>query len=250
MLVRSEVWAPTFVPLSIGIGYGCASPFLRSRDTSWMEFTPFLIVTWTTAQMSLLLLLPGLLRALKWWLDWNFKIALLHHNAPEVSGFHQRVVMPTCGVYGQVMRIREEVLVQVRSVDSTTFAHEVLSEHFYTIRWDDHLETWRAHIARELLTADCAVFDWHVCVKENMEWELREALSHRSVARLLIFCEPAAPPAVKEIIGLIAPRAGDALQIVTPPHYPSLAVALFRAALRERLAALHVEPRRGREAAR
>lgn len=140
--------------------------------------------------------------------------------------------------------ISEQGLASIYFSDPTIFAHEVLSEHFNTIRHDDHRESWRDHIGREIQRADFAVFDWRIEITENMEWELQEVLTQLPLDRVLIVSDHRTKGQAEDAVRRVAgPRSRD-VNVHIFPDPMKLAERYFREVLRTRLTSLHVEPRR------
>jgi hypothetical protein len=194
---------------------------------------------------SLMLLhgFPGLLRALKWYLDWNFRIVILHRNLPDSSRLHKEVVMPLCGAYGQVIMISEGELAALHISGGAKFAHEVLSEEFNTIRYDDHLEGWTDHIAREIARADFAVFDWRVEVSALMIWEFEQALAALPPSRIMVLYDFETENGVRQILAkMCGPAVGDVCILRLSEFIPP-AERMLREALWRRLSELKAEPR-------
>jgi hypothetical protein len=151
--------------------------------------------------------------------------------------------MPLCGAYGQVIMISEADLAALHISGGTKFAHEVLSEHYNTIRIDDHLETWTDHIAREIARADFAVFDWRVGVSKAMIWELDQALAALPPFRIAVLHDDETEDSVRQVLAEKCGAAAPDILVLHLPSFIPFAEAMFREALRKRLSALEAEPR-------
>lgn len=181
-----------------------ATPWLHVDQLS-IGAIPKVVISASLYWLSTSMLTPGILRAIKWCVDWNFRIVLFRRNGPEWAHLHKAAVMPVCGAYGQVICISDENL----SVDEffprrrlprrwagvngvgelmAEPSHEVLSEYLYTMHVLETHEAWEARVERELAAADFAVFDWTGDISEAMRWELRAAMARLPTERLLMFC--------------------------------------------------------------
>jgi hypothetical protein len=201
------------------------------------------LVMFSAGSLALLHGIPGLLRALKWYLDWNFRIVILHRNLPDTARLHKEVIMPLCGAYGQVIMISDAELAALHISSGAKFAHEVLSEHYNTIRHDDHIEGWTDHIAREIARADFAVFDWRVEVSTAMIWELEQALAALPPARIMVLYDGKTEDSARQILAeMCGPTAGEVFFLRLPSLVP-LAERMFREALRLQLSELEAESR-------
>jgi hypothetical protein len=163
-------------------------------------------------------------------------------------------VMPLCGAYGQVIMISEASLTALQISGGAKFAHEVLSEHYNTIRFDDHLEAWNEHIAREIARSDFAVFDWRVEVSSAMVWEFEQAMTVLPFPRIMVLYDSETEDRVRQILAeTCGPAARDilVLRVETGPHlhlkplpwFVSANETTLRKALRKRLSKLKAEPR-------
>lgn len=217
--------------------------YIFGGNPQGFEILGLCLVVFVAGSLLLLQGFPGLLRALKWYLDWDFRIAILHRNLPDTSRLNKEVVMPLCGAYGQVIMISEADLSALHFSGGAKFAHEVLSEHYNTIRIDDHLENWTHHIAREIARTDFAVFDWRVEVSAWMIWELKQALAALPPARITVLYDSKTEDSARQILAETCGLAArDILFLHLPGHVP-LAESTFRKALRKRLSELVAEPR-------
>jgi hypothetical protein len=242
VLTYYRSWTPWLFAAGGFAGIGLAYS-IYGRTPEGAEVLVLGLVINVAGSLMLLLGFPGLLRALKWYLDWNFRIVILHRDLPDGSQLHKEVVMPVCGAYGQVIMISEAELAALHISGGAKFAHEVLSEHYNTIRHDDHLEAWTDHIAREITRSDFAVFDWRVEVSAAMVWELEQALAALPPSRIMVLHDSETEGSVRRILAeTCGPAAGDVLVLHLPVLVP-LAEATFRKALYKRLSELEAEPR-------
>jgi hypothetical protein len=223
-------------------GFGL-SYSIFGRNPHSTEILMVIFVVYVTGCLTLLCGFPGLLRALKWYLDWNFRIVILHRNLPGNSRLHKEVVMPLCGAYGQVIMTSEAKLTALHISGGAKFAHEVLSEHYNTILHDDHLEDWTDHIAREVARADLAVFDWRIEVSAAMIWELEQALAVLPLSRIMVLHDGETRDNVRKILlEMCGPAAGKVFILRLPSLVP-LAEQAFREALWLWMSELEAEPR-------
>jgi hypothetical protein len=226
--------------LCAGIGLGFS---IYGRNSQGAEMLVVYLVFYVVGSLTLLLGFPGLLRTLKWYLDWNFRIAILHRNSPDTSQLHKEVVMPICGAYGQVTMISDSDLAALKISGLAKLAHEVLSEHYNTIQFDDHLEAWTNHIAREIARSDFAVFDWRVGVTEAMIWELKQAAAVLPPPRIMVLYDSETEDSAREILAKTCGLAGRDIFVLHLQGSVRLAERTFRDALRKRLLELTDEPR-------
>jgi hypothetical protein len=242
LLTYYRSWTQWLIAAGAFAGIGLAYS-IYGRTPQGAEILVLCLVISVAGFLMLLLGFPGLLRALKWYLDWNFRIVILHRNLPDGSQLHKEVVMPLCGAYGQIIMISEAELAALHISGGAKFAHEVLSEHYNTIRHDDHLEAWTDHIAREIARSDFAVFDWRIEVSAAMIWELEQGLAALPPRRIMVLYDSKTEDGARRILAeTCGPAAGDVLVLHLPRLVP-LAEPTFRKALWKRLSELEAEPR-------
>jgi hypothetical protein len=151
-------------------------------------------------------LVSGSLFAVKWSIDWSFRILVLRRNVRKYGYAHKAFIMATCGKYGQVISIRDDTLDQTdedygESRESSLGSwFPIFSEINTMIRPVGILDTWRRRILMELEVSDFAVFDWIDEITENMRWELRSAAERLPAHRLLIVCSPEKQQRMEEAI--------------------------------------------------
>jgi hypothetical protein len=146
----------------------------------------------TSVQLGVI---EGGIRAIKWSLDWNFRIIVLRRNSAETAESHQNTVMTTCGAYGQVIFIDDQNLRSVNKplpfwrVKELPFwrAYDIaLSEIYAPLDGSELLHEWQHQVAAELDRADFAVFDWQASITDNMVWELHAAIARLPAERILV----------------------------------------------------------------
>jgi hypothetical protein len=143
--------------------------------------------------------------AVKWTLDWNFRITVFRRNSASFGYAHKSVVMATCGRYGQVIALRDFELERTdegygeRRESSKGAWFKVFTE-IQTVLEPGLLYDWQTRVLDELDVADFAVFDWTEEVTENMRWELRHAHQRLPGDRILLVYDPALPQDVKELV--------------------------------------------------
>jgi hypothetical protein len=218
-----------------------------------------LIVAAHIALLACFFAVSGILIAVKWSIDRNFRILVLRRNARRYGYGHKAFVMATCGKYGQVISIRDPTLDQTdddygewrESSHGSWF--RIFAEISSMVRPVGILDTWQRRILMELEVSDFAVFDWVDEITENMKWELLSAAERLPAHRMLIVCSPEREQSMRDAIAscgellsgtphcLIAARGGDDEYIWA--NHDSFDEA-FRRRLHESLSALVTEPRR------
>jgi hypothetical protein len=137
-------------------------------------------------------LVTALLIAIKWRLDWRFRILVLRRNAQRHGYGHKLAVMAGCGRYAQVISIRDDNLDLTDTgygehrESSLGYWFQVFSEMGATLVPSRFLHIWERQVRLELEVADFAVFDWIDEITDNMRWELEAAAERLPPHRLLI----------------------------------------------------------------
>jgi len=206
-----------------------------TKTLLWVTMLPAYLTVQT-------MLVPGLVRAIKWGVDWNFRIVVLRRNSPHSSGWHKSIVLPICGAYGQVLLIEDRHFKEGKVPMWGTEVHEALAETFYTLTVDRDVEDWRSLIERELERTDFAVFDWCSEVTPAMRWELDEALRLLPVDRILILCSTTNK---LEIAATLLGSKPDqqVILLLALPGSSSAAASTLRTLLHTIMARLSAEPR-------
>ena len=138
----------------------------------------------------------GVLLALKWWIDWDFRFLILRRNSRRHGFGHKAYVMATCGRFGQVISIRDDTLDQTdthygagrESALGSWFP--TFTEIDTTLRPITFVQTWQRQVLLELEVTDFAVFDWIDEITDNMRWELRSAAERLPAHRIMVVHSP------------------------------------------------------------
>jgi hypothetical protein len=116
------------------------------------------------------------LSLVKFYYDWHFRIVLFRRNSSDIAMAHKSVIMPACGLYGQVLLITDENLSAFQEGPMKRLSQWWLSEMYHPLVVADNRDHWRQVVMIELTFADFVVLDWSGEVTDNMRWELEQAL--------------------------------------------------------------------------
>lgn len=162
----------------------------------------------------------GTLYAVKWRLDWNFRVVVFRRNSVRFGYAHKAMVLATCGRYGQVIAIDDPTLRQTEENygewrESSQGAWlQVFSEMNALRHPVAILHDWRWQVLAELDAADVVVFDWAEEVTANMRWELREARRRLPGHRLLLVFNPACEQRVADLATKLDAQGGPPIRRV------------------------------------
>jgi hypothetical protein len=155
----------------------------------WLLLVVMAQVSWPVIGAGLV---AGVLQAVKWRLDWNFRIPIFRRNAFQFGYAHKAIVMTTCGRFGHVIVLQDSELGKTKTgynewrEEAEGEWFQIFSEEKYALERALFLHDWRIQVAAELEVADFAVFDWAEEVTENMRWELEAALARLPGDRILV----------------------------------------------------------------
>jgi hypothetical protein len=210
-LAVAAAWAPALWPMS----------FSDRSTWFWMGIGYGLLFTLGQAQFGFLV---GCLRAIKYYLDWNFRICVFRRNSARFAYAHKAIVMARCGTYGQVMSLQDSTLDETRTnynegrEDEAGYWLPIFGGTLETLKPAGYLQ-WRAQVTAELEVADAVVFDWADDVTDNMKWEFEEALRLLPAHRILVMCSDPEAQGVQSLLDS-AKRTHAALQCITLPREP------------------------------
>jgi len=203
-------------------------------------------------------LLDGLLRGAKWYLDWNFRIAVFRRNSVSFGYEHKFTVMASCGAYGQVLVVDDESL--GRTDDNYGEWREefegpwlkIFSEMDDMLRPARFLQSWQDQVTAQLARADFAVFDWAQEITDNMKWELKAAVRCLPPSRILLVISDQYQSELNDFLASLDMRERGSIRPLVLSrerddqyHWPSNRAfkSGFRQALIEMMSDLRVEPR-------
>jgi hypothetical protein len=166
-----------------------------------------MVLAWPVVHTGLV---GGVLIALKWYLDWNFRIVIFRRNSRRFGYAHKSIVMATCGKYGQVLVIGDDSLERTdedygewRESSQGPWL-QVFSEMGNTLEPDAFLHNWQRQVIIELEIADFAIFDWAEDLTDNMRWELMMAAERLSNNRILIVYNDEIQQQVQELLATLS----------------------------------------------
>ena len=203
-------------------------------------------------------LVGGVLFAVKWYLDWSFRIVVFRRNSVRFGYAHKAIVMATCGVYGQVVVLNDSALGETDTnygegrESALGVWFQVFSEANHALERAVFLHDWRIQVTAELDHADVAILDWAEEVTDNMRWELQAAIERLPGNRILVVYDPEGQQGVAELVAKVNESTNPPVRAVALARgrddeylWPDDSAFRdgFRLALEEVLAPLRTEPR-------
>lgn len=185
------------------------------------------------------MLAPGLLRIIKWNLDWNFRIVMFRRYRAAHAVFHKRIFMPALGAYGQLTLLGDASLSVADDTPWCRWSRLVLAEMYHQLDTSKYADDWKARVLDELAVADFAMFDWEGEITDNMRWELEVTGAVLPVDRIMVVTSTEQLEAAEREIA--ACGATGARVVVFDGYGP--AVNAFYRALHEQMAQLRPAPR-------
>ena len=155
-------------------------------------------------------LVEGLLRVMKWYCDWGFRVVVFRRNSVSFGHEHKLTVMGGCGAFGQV------IVVQDKSIEQTDQNYgewresslgawfQVLTEAKDMLHPHQFLQSWKRQVVAELDRADFVVLDWAQEITPNMAWELRAAAARLPAHRILLVVGEERAAEAKALVDLIS----------------------------------------------
>ncbi|MEM8652731.1 MAG: hypothetical protein AAGF54_19560 [Pseudomonadota bacterium] len=183
-LVLSEriIWSNWHGFRKLNMIVAVVPPVLLLGMEGWLGWIMAIVVvsflTWPVSS--------AILSLIKYHYDQNFRIVLFRRNQSEIAEIHKSVIMPACGLYGQVLLIIDESLSAFQESMRDRMATWWLSEMYHPMIVTDDPDHWRQVVMIELAYADFAVLDWSGEVSGNMRWELNQALLMLPANRILM----------------------------------------------------------------
>ena len=184
----------------------------------------------------------AVLSLIKYHYDANFRIVAFRRNSADIALAHKSVIMPACGLFGQVLLIFDESLSAFRERSRDRLSFWWLSETYHPLVLSNEQDHWKKVVMIELTYADFVVLDWSGEITDNMRWELQQALRACPPHRILLI--GSSMKDLEESENIAVRDAARELLTAPSPEVPMTRL-LFLRTLKSAMEALRVEPRSG-----
>lgn len=180
------------------------------------------------------------LSLIKYHYDAHFRIVAFRRNSADIALAHKSIIMPACGLFGQVLLIFDESLSAFRERSRDRLSFWWLSEMYHPMVLSNEQDHWKKVVMIELTYADFVVLDWSGEITDNMRWELQQALRACPPHRILLIVSSVEDLDKPENIAVRDAARG---LLMAPSPQDPLTRLLFLRTLGSAMAALRVEPR-------